>query len=136
MWDKPLPLRPHHGLCMAFFQGKGYSSGFISALAARLAELDGTDRPVVLTVGTDAVCAACPHNTCGICDAAEQVAAYDRAVLELCGLPEHTICSFSVFTELVQTRILAPGRRQEICADCQWNRLCAVTPSRWAAKTP
>lgn len=134
MWDKPLPLRPHHGLCMAFFQGKGYSSGFTAALADRLEELEGTDRPIVLTVGTDAVCAPCPHNTGGICDAAAKVAAYDRAVLELCGLEDGTVCTFSAFTTLVQEQILHTERRREICGDCQWDKLCSATASRWAAR--
>lgn len=133
MWDKPLPLRPHHGLCMAFFQGKGYSGGFTAALAARLKELQETDRPVVLTVGTDAVCAPCPHNAGGRCDAAEKVAAYDRSVLERCGLAEGQVCAFSRFTRLVQERIIAPGLRREICGGCQWDGLCAASSSRWAA---
>ena len=132
MWDKPLPLRPHHGLCMAFFQGKGYSDGFVAALAARLEELEGSDRPIRLTVGTDVVCAACPHNRSGLCDAAEKVAAYDRAVLGPCGLEDSTVCTFSEFTFLVQARILTPGLRREICGDCQWNSLCSTIPSRWA----
>ena len=135
MWDKPLPLRPHHGLCMAFFQGKGYSQGFTAALAARLRELEGTDRPIRLTVGTDVVCGACPHNRGGVCDAAEKVAAYDRAVLSLCGLEEGTVCGFSQFTRLVQARILGPGRRRTICGGCQWDGLCSRTASRWASES-
>lgn len=131
MWDNPLPLRPHHGLCMAFFRGQGYSSGFTASLASRLEELDGTDRSIILTVGTDAVCAPCPHNGGGICDAAEKVAAYDRAVLDRCGLEAGTVCAFSTFTRLVQDRIIGPGRRREICGSCQWDRLCAATSSRW-----
>lgn len=134
MWDKPLPLRPHHGLCMAFFQGEGYSGGFVAALAARLRELEHSDGPVVLAVETDVVCRACPHNQHGRCDTAEKVAAYDRAVLERCGLAAGTVCTFSQFTRLVQERIIAPGLRQEICGDCQWDGLCAATASRWAAK--
>ena len=128
-----MALRPHHGLCMAFFQGKGYSGGFTAALAARLEELEGTRRPVVLTVGTDAVCAPCPHNRNGVCTSADKTAAYDRAVLTVCGLEEGAVLTFSEFTRLVQRRIIAPGLRRKICGDCQWDRLCAGTPSRWAA---
>lgn len=132
MWDEPLPLRPHHGLCMAFFQGKGYSGGFTAALAARLEELEGARRPVVLTVGTDAVCAPCPHNEGGVCTSAEKTAAYDRAVLKVCGLQEGVVLTFSDFTRLVQERIIAPGLRRQVCGDCQWDSLCRATPSRWA----
>lgn len=134
MWDKPLPLRPHHGLCMAFFRGEGYSSGFISALAACLTELEADDPMIILTVSTDIVCASCPHNTGGICHEAEKVASYDRAVLERCGLEAETVCTFSEFTNLVQRKILSRGRRREVCGNCEWDRLCSSTPSRWAAR--
>lgn len=134
MWDKPMALRPHHGLCMAFFQGKGYSGGFTAALAARLEELEGTCRPVALTVGTDAVCAPCPHNVGGVCTSAEKTAAYDRAVLEACGLGEGAVLAFSDFTRLVQERIISPGLRRQICGSCQWDGLCSETSSRWAAE--
>ena len=133
MWDKPLPLRPHHGLCMAFFQGKGYSSGFTSSLAACLDALERDIRkPVMLTVGTDTICAPCPHNVGCVCEAADKVASYDRAVLELCRLQEGTICPFSEFAQLVQQRIIDSGARRAICGNCQWDRLCTSTPSRWA----
>ena len=35
MWDKEkaLSLRAHHGLCMAYFVGEGYSSGFKKHMA-------------------------------------------------------------------------------------------------------
>ena len=25
---KNIPLRPHHGMCLAYFKGEGYSNGF------------------------------------------------------------------------------------------------------------
>ena len=28
MCAEPVRLRPHHGLCMAYFAGEGYSPGF------------------------------------------------------------------------------------------------------------
>ena len=133
MWDDPRPLRPHHGLCMAFFRGEGYSDGFTAALAARLRELEGSQEPVRLTVGVDMVCAPCPHNLGGRCDAAEKTAAYDRAVLALCGLEEGVVLPFSAFARLAQAEIIAPGRRRAVCGGCQWDALCAQTPSRWAA---
>ena len=27
-------IRPHHMLCMQFFEGKGYSDGFVASMAA------------------------------------------------------------------------------------------------------
>ena len=131
MWGKPRPLRPHHGLCMAFFQGEGYNEGFTAVLAARLSELEGSTEPVALTVGLDVVCAPCPHSAGGVCDAAEKVEAYDRAVLRLCGLEEGEVLPFLRFVQLAQRQIIAPGRRREVCRGCQWDGLCAKTKSRW-----
>lgn len=125
------PLRPHHGMCMAYFVGRGYSDGFSAHMAALLEALV-PGSPVRLTVGTDAVCAACPNNRGGLCDKPELVAGYDRAVLELCGLREGEELPFGEFTALVQARVLAPGLRRGICGDCQWDGICSVQPSRWS----
>ena len=40
MSGKPLPLRPHHGMCMAYFVGLGYSGGFSAHMAELLEELN------------------------------------------------------------------------------------------------
>lgn len=88
MSGEPMALRPHHGMCMAYFVGFGYSDGFSRNMTRLLAEELTPDRPVRLTVDTDQVCAACPRSAGGRCDKPELVAGYDRAVLELCGLTE------------------------------------------------
>ena len=133
MSSNPLPLRPHHGLCMAYFVGRGYSDAFSAHMAALLEELE-PGSPVRLTVGTDAVCAVCPNNVGGRCHKPELVAGYDRSVLDLCGLGEGYILSFGDFTDLVQMRVLDPGMRREICGDCQWDGICSVQPSRWSRR--
>ncbi len=38
-------LRPHHGMCLAYFEGKGYSEGF-SAHMQEMLELFEKDVPV------------------------------------------------------------------------------------------
>ena len=74
-------LRPHHGMCLAYFEGKGYSEGF-SAHMQEMLELFEKDVPVFLTVAADEICSACPDNEAGCCKSAAQVAEYDRDVLE------------------------------------------------------
>ena len=133
MCAEPIRLRPHHGLCMAYFVGEGYSDGFSRHMGEVLsALLEGG--LVRLRCGVDEVCAACPENQGGMCRKPEQVARYDRAVLQLCGLQEGAVLSFARFTALVQERISAAGRRDSICGCCQWNHLCSSVPSRWAAR--
>ena len=127
----PVPLRPHHGMCMAYFVGYGYSDAFSAHMGAVLDAL-GPDSPIRLTVGADEVCAACPRVRGAGCEKEEGVAAYDRAVLSLCGLGEGQVLPFGRFTGLVQERVLAPGLRPSVCGGCQWNGICAKQPSRWA----
>ncbi len=130
MCGEPVALRPHHGMCLAYFVGEGYSQGFSAHMAKVLADLL-PDTPVRLTVGTDVICAQCPNNGSGICDKPELVAGYDKAVLTLCGLSEGDVLPFGKFTALVQRHILSPGLRGRICGGCQWDALCARGKSRW-----
>ena len=124
------PIRPHHGMCLAFFIGNGYSNGFTAHMQEML-ELFTKGADVCLTVNTDEICSACPNNCEGLCEAAEKVKRYDNAVLSHCGLTEGQTLPFSKFTQSVQQNIIASGKRPEICGDCQWNRICQDQPSRW-----
>lgn len=85
MDEASISLRAHHGLCLHFFQGKGYGGAFVENMARKKAMLEGN--PLVrLTDQADEICRACPNNLCGQCESAEKVRRYDRAVLSLCGL--------------------------------------------------
>ena len=91
------PIRPHHGMCLAFFIGNGYSTGFTAHMQEML-ELFTKGADVCLTVKTDEICSACPNNSQGICEAAEKVKRYDNAVLAECGLKEGQKLAFPEFT--------------------------------------
>lgn len=41
-------IRPHHMLCMQFFEGKGYSDGFVASMAAIKEKLEKEDPQVRL----------------------------------------------------------------------------------------
>lgn len=117
------PIRPHHGLCLAFFRGKGYSEEFVENMTWMKAALEA-NAPVRLIDGTDAICAACPNNQDGACATAEKVAHYDREVLRHCGLHAGDTLPFRELEARVRETILLPGKREEICGDCQWSGLC------------
>ena len=116
-------LRPHHGMCLAFFVGEGYSEGFSAHMGTVKRHLS-EETPVRLTVGADVICAACPNNSGGVCENPALVAGYDNEVLRLCGLSDGQVLPYGVFRDLVHTRILAAGRRRGICGGCQWDALC------------
>lgn len=116
-------IRAHHGMCLAFFEGKGYSSEFtehMGEMKKRLAE-----NPVVkLMDQTDDICSFCPNNREGKCASLKKVEGYDHAVLSLCGLTAGMKISFKEFEKLVDEKILSAGRRKEICKGCQWEHIC------------
>ena len=66
------PIRPHHGMCLAFFIGNGYSTGFTAHMQEML-ELFTKGAEVQLVMKTDEICSACPNNCEGVCEAAEKV---------------------------------------------------------------
>ena len=128
--EKAIPLRPHHGMCLAYFKGEGYSNGFTAHMAEML-KIFLQGKKIRLHVDTDEICSACPNNRDDQCESRELVLKYDTAVLEKCGLKAGEVMDFREFTDQVQNRILEPERRKEICGNCQWNSICEDQPSRW-----
>ncbi|NLC18461.1 MAG: DUF1284 domain-containing protein [Clostridiales bacterium] len=122
-FDSTYVLRAHHGLCLYFFKGKGYSSEFAANMADIKSRLD--KNPLVRIIsGTDVICSKCPNNTGARCESEAKVAEYDRQVLSRCNLNDGDIMPFYDFRKLVYQNILLPGKREEICSDCQWTSLC------------
>ena len=123
-------LRPHHGMCLAYFEGKGYSDSFTVNMQQMLDFFEkGTD--VELTVAGDEICKACPNLKEGICVSAGLVETYDRKVLEACGVGEKEHMTFREFVDNVQRNVIESGKRVEICGNCQWNEICSNKESRW-----
>lgn len=116
-------LRAHHGMCLAFFEGKGYSQGFTAHMQT---VLDGMqpDSLVKLVTRRDIICTACPNLHDGLCNTPELVLDFDTQVLKRCGLTEGAILPWSDFTELVAGNIIAAGCRESICGACQWTSIC------------
>lgn len=122
-----IKLRAHHGMCLFFFQGKGYSDDFIKNMAEKK-EILSANPLVRLVDKADDICRACPNNYMGICGSYEKVNMYDAAVLELCGLDAGHELPFLEFQELVREKILEPQKRPQICGGCEWNDLCRYSP--------
>ena len=114
-------LRAHHGMCLYFFQGKGYSGEFVENMRAMKAILEENPK-VRLLNSADDICAACPNKLTEICS--ENASRYDREVLRRCGLFVGEQLPYRDFSRKVIETILRPGKRAEICGDCQWSSLC------------
>lgn len=124
MNDNYYILRPHHGMCLRFFRGEGYSGAFTTNMAKEKAALEGDNPKVMLTIEADRICAACPNKVSGSCEQSHKVVRYDLEVLRLCGLREGDELYFSDFEKMVEEYILKTGHREKICGDCRWNALC------------
>ncbi|MBQ0065400.1 MAG: DUF1284 domain-containing protein [Firmicutes bacterium] len=117
-------LRAHHGMCLAFFVGKGYSSSFVENMWNQKEYLDIHNPVVQIVCESDRICAKCPHNKQGCCTSMEKVEGYDKKVIEACSLEEGATMDWRSFSSLVQEKIIKTNKRKQICTDCIWNSLC------------
>lgn len=124
--SEPVALRPHHALCIGFFEGMGYSDAFVAHMSAVIAELQAHDPAVRLVTHCDTLCAACPHNVGGVCESAEKVLRYDEQVLTHCGFAAGTVLRWTALRQAVRDRILRRELLHAVCGDCQWAEICAA----------
>lgn len=117
-------IRAHHGLCTAFFRGYGYSDGFSKNMQTVIEMLNTDNPPVLICKEADEICHACPNREGNQCRAFAKPNLYDSRVFEFCGLEAGTVLSWKEFRSLVFEKIILPGRRKEVCGDCEWNDLC------------
>ncbi|HEX3076849.1 MAG TPA: DUF1284 domain-containing protein [Lachnospiraceae bacterium] len=121
-------LRPHHALCITFFEGKGYSTEFVENMIQVIQGLED-NAFVQLTVEEDAICIACPNNNKQRCTSGDKVMRYDQAVLSLCQLKEGQKIRWKELNELAKERIIRAGKLQTVCGDCQWYAICSTSTS-------
>ncbi len=118
-----ISLRPHHGLCLQFFEGKGYSDGFTAHMGQVKALLEAGGR-ITVTEADDEICSRCPNRKGHGCVSDEKVRSYDRKVLEVCGLSGGEQMAWETFRELVREKIIRGAGRALVCPDCQWQDIC------------
>lgn len=120
-------LRPHHGLCLQFFHGEGYSNHFVENMHSIVKILE-TNPKIQLIYSTDIICIACPnHSESQVCSCEKKVISYDKKVLEICNLEQYSELYWNDYSHIIQSKILNPNLRETICQDCQWNQLCFHT---------
>lgn len=126
-------LHPHHGLCIAFFEGKGYSSEFTAHMAAFIRNLSDSSL-VRLTLSEDVICAYCPNIRNHRCIHNSKVLRFDQAVLAACSLQEGQVLRWEDFRNMVDRLIIRKGILNTICGDCQWRAICQAKADRAAQK--
>lgn len=122
----PLLLRPHHGLCIQNFRGKGYSENFVRVMAKIAAFLEeNPEQEITLHTAADAVCAACPHKTeQNGCDSGQKVLCYDENCLSLLNLRPGDTLPWEEYRDLLRKAVILPRRYRKVCKGCQWIAIC------------
>ncbi len=118
-------LRPHHGMCFQFYEGKGYSANFTDHMGRIIREMEEDPSQIIrLEITTDIVCENCPNNEQGLCTSRDKVTGYDEKVLAFCGLNAGDEISYADFIALVKEKIIDADVRSRICGDCSWDHIC------------
>ncbi len=117
-------IRPHHGLCTAFFEGRGYSPLFIQHMTEVLHLLQENNLEIRLVIRKDQICQACPHCQDQHCESECKVREYDSKVLAFCNLKENDSLLWKDFCYLVTEHILKQDLLSQICQNCQWFSIC------------
>ncbi len=113
-------LRPHHGVCIYFFVGKGYSEDFTANMTEVVGVLKRENPELALTVGEDVICRCCPHNIEHRCESFDKVTRYDNGVLKLCGLNDGDKIHWNDFSSMVYDKIISAGQMESVCGGCNW----------------
>ncbi len=115
-------LRPHHGICLLNFIGKGYSDDF-SLNMSRMQKLlfENPETLITITKGADDLCARCPHRVGDACSSLHPPL-FDENVLRLTTLSYGQAVTWQEFSSL--TSPLSLFRLEETCPDCEWLSLC------------
>lgn len=116
-------IRPHHALCIQFFEGKGYSEEFTENMTRLIDELKRNVSVRIVCKG-DILCEKCPHNTADGCESGEKTERYDKAVMKLCGFGEGEVMTADELLGRVYKNIISSGKLSSVCHDCEWACIC------------
>lgn len=116
-----LRLRPHHLLCLFFYEGKGYSEAFVNNMNAISQTFnEEVFTRILLVDGCDSICQCCPHHTKGSqCVSNQKVEFLDKKTIELFQLETEKVYPYQVLAEQI-AKELDEGRFKEICGGCEW----------------
>ena len=120
---KKITLRAHHGMCLQYFEGKGYSSEFTEHMGKVLDSLTD-DTEIKVITDADVICSRCPNLLNGKCSDYELVKHYDEEVLEKIKISPESVLTWNRFSSLIKSNILTTGKREDICGNCRWNSIC------------
>ena len=116
-------LRAHHGLCIQFFEGKGYSDSFTSNMSNVINNINN-DSYIQVVTNKDVICNGCPNLENDVCNSQHKVGEIDKKVLTLCGFKENEIIKSKDFFHRVNEKIIKANKLKEVCKNCEWLYIC------------
>jgi hypothetical protein len=120
-----IELRPHHGLCIQQYLGKGYNELFSEGVQNVIMRLQkNANQFIQLVCSPDEVCRTCPENYKGQCCSGQSVVLYDKKCLELCELRFGQVITWREFRNLIYDKIISKGLLKTVCIDCEWVFIC------------
>ncbi|MBQ6421594.1 MAG: DUF1284 domain-containing protein [Clostridia bacterium] len=125
-------LRPHHILCIAHYEGNGYSEEFNLKMKEIIKRLE-TGEEFELVFGADDLCSSCPNLKNGICKTEKKVNRYDSMTAEMLSIFEGQISTKVIF-ELAKEKIYRENRFNLICSDCEWSYICRKNEKQYYYK--
>lgn len=116
-----LLLRPHHLLCLLFYEGKGYSESFVRNMNNVNAYLNSHSKVQILLVdGSDCICSCCPkRRENGACESLQKVERLDADVLHTFWLKIGRYYDYCKLTARIQ-KMLDVRTMQKLCCECEW----------------
>lgn len=116
-------LRPHHSLCIQFFEGKGYSDEFVGGMKEIVSSLNDSTK-ITLTRGCDVICESCPNKDDGSCDVRGTAESYDLKCLEIMEFQGAENMTWKELSKIAAEKIILSGRLSEVCGGCKWSQIC------------
>lgn len=120
-----LRLRPHHLLCIQFFEGKGYDERFIANMRRIIDRMENdASLRIFLTARCDDICAACPYKVDDACEYQESVMRKDASAARFLGLRIEADAPAKELMERAAERIGGLSDIQEVCGECSMSPIC------------
>lgn len=120
-----LLLRPHHGLCIQFYEGKGYSEEFTQKMDELINQIHLNPKMLIrLHSDVDVLCDSCPNNIESECITNNKVKQLDEKVLSYCDMKSGQVLSIHDFLQTVKEMILEKELHPSLCSDCEWYSIC------------
>lgn len=117
-------IRPHHLLCLQFFEGKGYSDSFVKHMTEIHDKLLEENPKIHLVKGTDDICKSCPNNERGRCNKESSVSGNDMRTYEAIKDEVNGDGTWEELTELVYKNIINQNKLKQVCETCRWSDIC------------